>query len=61
MSKNKPKDKDEQYRYRYSIDLKEYEEIILKLADAEGRGKANMVKQLIREALTARGEIASLA
>ncbi|MDF5718749.1 MAG: hypothetical protein PUP93_34000 [Rhizonema sp. NSF051] len=55
------KNKDAQYRYRYSVDLKEYEEIILRLAEAEGRGKANMVKQLIREALLARNEIVSLA
>ena len=59
MVTKKTDDGKAQYRYRYSIDLKEYEDVILKLAESEGRGKANMAKQLIREALIARGEITS--
>jgi hypothetical protein len=50
-------DKSKEYRHRYSLDLKELDDIIQSLANKENRGKANMAKLLIKEALIARKEI----
>ncbi len=50
-------DRSQPYRKRYSIDLHEYDEIIKALEKKEGSVKAKVVKQLIKEALIARGLI----
>jgi hypothetical protein len=55
MKKSEDPHGDKSYRNRYSIDLHKFDKAIAQLAKKEDRGKANMVKQLIREALTARG------